>query len=597
MMEWDKIWSFNKKVIDPIAPRYTALESTSLVPVYISTPVVVEEVQVPLHPKNPDVGKKAIWRSAKLLVEQADALEMKSGDTVTFVNWGNINIVSIERSQDAVKQIHAVLDLANQDFKKTMKVTWIAETDSSVATCIPVIAADYDHIIDKAIIGKDEDWKHFINYDSVHFTKMLGEPALRDVKKGDIIQIQRKGFYICDHGYQEKTDYSGVELPLVLIYIPDGHVKESTNKGKQEKSGQACEIKQSLVADSSLPLHSSSDVASLYEEIQAQGELVRTEKAKDAKSEAAKAAIAKLLELKKQYKEKTGQEYKPGQTPVPNSSLPSQDTSSEALTLYQEIQAQGELVRTEKAKNAKSEAATAAIAKLLELKKLYKEKTGQEYKPGQAPVPNSSLPSQDTPSEALTLYQEIQAQGELVRTEKAKDAKSEAAKAAIARLLELKKLYKEKTGQEYKPDQAPVPSSSLPAQDASSEAMTLYKEIQAQGELVRAEKAKNAKSEEATAAIAKLLELKKLYKEKTGQEYKPGQAPVPNSSLPSQDASSEAMTLYKEIQAQGELVRAEKAKNAKSEEATAAIAKLLELKKLYKEKTGQEYKPGQAPSS
>ncbi|KAK6016479.1 putative glutamine--tRNA ligase, partial [Ostertagia ostertagi] len=51
MMEWDKIWSFNKKVIDPVAPRYTALETTSLVPVFISTPVVVEEVQVPLHPK------------------------------------------------------------------------------------------------------------------------------------------------------------------------------------------------------------------------------------------------------------------------------------------------------------------------------------------------------------------------------------------------------------------------------------------------------------------------------------------------------------------------------------------------------------------
>lgn len=74
MMEWDKIWSFNKKVIDPVAPRfiscsvnlcflllrvyhmlfhcrYTALEVTSLVPVYISTPVVVEEASVPLHPK------------------------------------------------------------------------------------------------------------------------------------------------------------------------------------------------------------------------------------------------------------------------------------------------------------------------------------------------------------------------------------------------------------------------------------------------------------------------------------------------------------------------------------------------------------------
>jgi len=25
MMDWDKLWAFNRKVIDPIVPRYTAL--------------------------------------------------------------------------------------------------------------------------------------------------------------------------------------------------------------------------------------------------------------------------------------------------------------------------------------------------------------------------------------------------------------------------------------------------------------------------------------------------------------------------------------------------------------------------------------------
>jgi glutamyl/glutaminyl-tRNA synthetase len=28
MMEWDKIWAFNKKVLDPIASRYTALDTS-----------------------------------------------------------------------------------------------------------------------------------------------------------------------------------------------------------------------------------------------------------------------------------------------------------------------------------------------------------------------------------------------------------------------------------------------------------------------------------------------------------------------------------------------------------------------------------------
>lgn len=50
---------------------------------------------------------------------------------------------------------------------------------------------------------------------------------MKEIRKGDIIQLQRKGYYICDSAYMPKSGYSGVEVPIVLILIPDGSSKSA----------------------------------------------------------------------------------------------------------------------------------------------------------------------------------------------------------------------------------------------------------------------------------------------------------------------------------------------------------------------------------
>ena len=52
-----------------------------------------------------------------------------------------------------------------------------------------------------------------------------GAPCLRNLKKGDIIQLQRKGFYICDEPYRPTSVHSFQSSPCVLFLIPDGHSK------------------------------------------------------------------------------------------------------------------------------------------------------------------------------------------------------------------------------------------------------------------------------------------------------------------------------------------------------------------------------------
>lgn len=57
---------------------------------------------------------------------------------------------------------------------------------------------------------------------------MWGEVELKRVKKGEIIQLQRKGFFICDVPYAPTSLYSLREQPLILFHIPDGHTTTSS---------------------------------------------------------------------------------------------------------------------------------------------------------------------------------------------------------------------------------------------------------------------------------------------------------------------------------------------------------------------------------
>lgn len=60
LMEWDKIWSFNKAVIDPVAPRLTALLADGLVPLTLAgAPPDFFAQTLAAHPKDETIGKKA----------------------------------------------------------------------------------------------------------------------------------------------------------------------------------------------------------------------------------------------------------------------------------------------------------------------------------------------------------------------------------------------------------------------------------------------------------------------------------------------------------------------------------------------------------
>ncbi|EGT60361.1 hypothetical protein CAEBREN_23022 [Caenorhabditis brenneri] len=437
MMDWDKIWAFNKKAIDPIAPRLTALDTTSpLVSIELTDSINDNVSTVSLHPKNAEVGTKVIHKGKHLLLEQVDAAALKEGETVTFVNWGNIKIGNIKKNGALITKITASLQLDNTDYKKTKKVAWLGDVKEEAGKSIPIVTAEYGHIISKAIIGKDEDWKQFINFDSVHYKKMIGESAIKTLKKGDIIQIQRKGFYIVDQPYCLKSELSSVQTPLLLIAIPDGHTGKDNEK-----------VQKNTTSTVTAASPTDNEGMEVYQKIEKQGILVRDLKAKNAKSQATKDAINAMLELKRSYKEVTGQDYKPGKPPAESAA----NTILQDTNITKQIEFQGNVVRNLKAKDPKSQETKDAIAKLLDFKKKFKEATGSDYKPVAAPAPPVQTPAsvQDSASVDETAFlRVIEDQGALVRDAKSKDPKSQKSADAINKLLSLKVDFKKVFGKD-----------------------------------------------------------------------------------------------------------------------------------------------------
>uniref|UniRef100_H3AUQ1 Bifunctional glutamate/proline--tRNA ligase n=1 Tax=Latimeria chalumnae TaxID=7897 RepID=H3AUQ1_LATCH len=541
-MEWDKLWAFNKKVIDPIAPRYTALLQSEVVPV--SVPEAQEEMkEVAKHPKNADVGLKPVWYGPRVMVEGADAETFTEGEMVTFINWGNISITKIHRgSSGKIVSLDGSLNLDNKDYKKTTKITWLAETTS--APLVPAICVYYEHLINKPVLGKDEDFKSYVNRNSKQEERMLGDPCLKYLKKGEIIQLQRRGFFICDQPYESVSPYSCKEAPCILIYIPDGHTKEMPTSGSKEKN-KAEAVKKPVM-----------EVVANW----------RGKKSKANMQHQTKSVIWVIIPNSRFVLNCTWAPTEPKVKSAPAVPI-SSAASLDACALYDRVAAQADLVRDLKTKKASKEDIDAVVKLLLALKAEYKEKTGQEYKPGNSPGALQATAAAPAPvlpvaGDGKALYDKVAEQGELVRKLKAEKASKDKVDEAVKLLLALKGEYKQKTGQEYKPGNSPavpVPTSSSLSPVASKE---LYDKVAEQGELVRKLKAEKASKDKVDEAVKLLLALKGEYKQKTGQEYKPGNSPavpVPTSSSSSPVASKE---LYDKVAEQGELVRRLKAEKA-----------------------------------
>lgn len=127
------------------------------------------------------------------------------------MDWGNVIISKVVKEGDVVKSIEANLHLEG-DFRKTSKkITWLADTKDKVE----VELMDFDHLITKDKLEEGDSFEDFLTPQTEFTVEAIADLSVRNMKAGDIIQFERKGYYRVDQPYSEG------KRP-VLYNIPDG---------------------------------------------------------------------------------------------------------------------------------------------------------------------------------------------------------------------------------------------------------------------------------------------------------------------------------------------------------------------------------------
>jgi glutamyl-tRNA synthetase len=141
------------------------------------------------------------------------------------MDWGNAIIRSKTTApSNEITALTIELHLEG-DFRKTKKkITWLAES-TPLHPLISVTLLDYDYLITKKKLEENDDVADFVTPVTEFREEAWADANVGSLKKGDIIQFERKGYYIFD-GRTGK----GETEKLVFIRIPDGKAATLASK-------------------------------------------------------------------------------------------------------------------------------------------------------------------------------------------------------------------------------------------------------------------------------------------------------------------------------------------------------------------------------
>ncbi len=221
-LEWAGFWATNKKYIDPVAARYTAIDTEDKVTVrVIGARESAYSDMKPKHAKNAELGNKKVVYSSEILLEQADALTLEQDEEITLMNWGNAIVRKISPvttlnplAARKIATVEVELHLQGNPKLTKKKITWL----STAQDLIPVELVDFDYLITKDKLGEDDKLEDFLTPQTEFRTSALADCNVAALNVDDIIQFDRKAFFRVDKAFSHGE-------PMVLFNIPTGRAK------------------------------------------------------------------------------------------------------------------------------------------------------------------------------------------------------------------------------------------------------------------------------------------------------------------------------------------------------------------------------------
>jgi glutamyl-tRNA synthetase len=161
------------------------------------------------------------------------------------MDWGNAIVRHKEiDSSGTVTALSMELHLEG-DFKKTTKkITWLAQP----TTAHPLVDAtliDHDYLITKKKLEENDDLKDFATPVTEFREEAFADANVRKLTPGDIIQFERRGYFVFDGvaAKKEDDDALGKRETWEFIRIPDGRAASLASKAGGTPSTPAAPAK------------------------------------------------------------------------------------------------------------------------------------------------------------------------------------------------------------------------------------------------------------------------------------------------------------------------------------------------------------------